>query len=256
MRGCGFLDGKGLVFWKNVADMGPDRVSPAYKLTSPLARLSLHATDRDPNRKLMWTNSICILFLLVGVSGSNPARLFIKPLPQTESTIPALVEAVPLPPVEPKVQEEPQEPKETQKTEGPQVVVVTPEAPSINFSVPTIGNLVVPSALATAPPLRPMEPATPLKKPPVSLNSTGAGGERPQPPYPRIALQLGQQGTVLLLLAVDETGRIISIEVKQSSGFSTLDQSALDFVKRHWKLVPGTGARAFEAPIIYRIASE
>ena len=38
--------------------------------------------------------------------------------------------------------------------------------------------------------------------------STGQGGERPAPPYPQMAQQFGQQGTVELLLTADEAGLV------------------------------------------------
>ena len=131
--------------------------------------------------------------------------------------------------------------------------MVTPNVPNINFAVPTIGNLMVPNAVATAPPLNPLQPAAPLKSAPSILNNTGAGGERPQPAYPRIALEQAQQGTVVLLLTVDESGIISSIEVKESSGYPVMDRSALEFVKRHWIIPPGKGNRTFEAPITYKL---
>ena len=40
-----------------------------------------------------------------------------------------------------------------------------------------------------------------------SLSNTGAGGERPEPPYPPIALETGEQGTVILLLSGDDGGQ-------------------------------------------------
>jgi TonB family protein len=234
--------------------MEVNRLSSSYELKSPLARLSLRATDRDPKRKLMWTNSICLLFLVIGIIGSNPAGIFLKPLPRLEEIVPVVVEPLSLPPAEANPPDQPPDQSEADQPDTPSVIVVTPDAPNINFSVPTIGNLVVPNSVAVAPPVRPMQPAVPLKKSPAALQSTGAGGERPQPPYPKIALDQGQQGTVVLLLAVDEAGLITSIEVKQSSGFPMLDRSALDFIKRHWKVVPGSGGRMFEAPINYKIA--
>ena len=147
-----------------------------------------------------------------------------------------------------------QEQKE-ETPDTPQVVVVTPDAPSVNFAVPTIGNLLVPNALATAPPLAPLKPVAPLRQKPILLNlaSTGGGGERPQPPYPKIALDQGQQGAVTLRMSVDEAGLIQTIEVAHSSGFPILDHNALAFVKRRWTVPAGKGARIYEATIIYRI---
>ena len=71
-----------------------------------------------------------------------------------------------------------------------------------------------------------------------SLINTGAGGERPEPPYPPIALQTGEQGTVVLLLSGDDAGNVVSVDVKESSGFPVLDRATVDFIKHHWRL-PG-----------------
>jgi periplasmic protein TonB len=226
---------------------------PTYELKSELARVSLHATDRDRSRKLAWVNSICILFLFVGIIGSKPATVSLRPLPPLEEAVPAIIE--PLSPPPPTTTEErQQEPSDNEKPDTPQVVVVTPDAPNINFAVPTIGNVVVPSAIAKPPPLNPMRAPAPLKQAPATLNSTGSGGERPQPPYPKIALEQGQHGTVILSLSADEAGIITSVEVKQSSGFPILDRSAVDFVKRHWTVPPGT--RLAEVPINYRLKAD
>ena len=77
---------------------------------------------------------------------------------------------------------------------------------------------------------------------PAVLNTTGSGGERPQPPYPKIALEQGQQGSVTLRMTVDDAGLIQTIEVAQSSGFPVLDHSALEFVKRHWTVPARQGS--------------
>jgi len=58
---------------------------------------------------------------------------------------------------------------------------------------------------------------------------------------------------VTLLIATDETGTIVSVEVKESSGFPMLDRSALEHIKRHWILPRGAGARLFETSINYRL---
>jgi protein TonB len=226
---------------------------PTYELKSELARVSLHATERDGSRKLAWVNSICILILLIGILGSRLGKAASRPLPPLEVAVPAIVEPAPPLPQTP-TQEQREEPSENEKLDTPQVVVVTPEAPNINFAVPTIGNLVVPSAIANAPPLRPMQAPAPLKQEPTVLETTGGGGERPKPPYPQIALEQGQQGAVVLVLSADEAGNIVSVEVKESSRFPILDRSAVDFVKRRWR-VP-RGVRLAEVPINYRLKTD
>jgi len=214
-------------------------------LKDELSRFCLPGVRRDPNRKLAWTNSVCILFLLVGILGWRHAPGFVEPPPLPGEAVPVIVEPLTAPPTETR----PQEQAETDKTEAPQVVVVTLNTPAINFSVPTIGNLVVPSALAEAP------PDTALKREVqrLAITDTGAGGDRPEPPYPVIARESAQQGSVTLLISVDDTGVVTSIDVKESSGWPVLDRSALDFVKRHWIIPPVGGTRLFEATITYKL---
>ncbi|MGZ4963980.1 MAG: energy transducer TonB family protein [Limisphaerales bacterium] len=43
------------------------------------------------------------------------------------------------------------------------------------------------------------------------------------------------------------------MEVKESSGFPMLDRTALEFVRKHWKIPPGNGVRLFQATITYRL---
>lgn len=230
-------------------------MSQGYQLESELARTALSATERDPNRKLAWVNSVCILILLIGVFGSKPASIRIKPLPPLELASAVIVEPLP-PPPQTHSEQQPQEQNNEQPADTPQVVVVTPEAPNINFSVPTIGNLLAPNALAQAPPITPLKEVAPLRRQPTVLNTTGTSGDRPQPTYPKIALEQGQQGSVTLRMTVDDAGLISSIEVAQSSGFPILDRSALDFVKRHWTVPPEKGTRIYEAVINYKLQKD
>lgn len=235
--------------------MDANRNTPGYQLESELARAALSASERDPSRKLAWVNSVCILILLIGVFGSHPASIRIKPLPPVEQVSAAIVEPLP-PPPQTRAEPQTQEQNNDQQVDTPQVVVVTPDAPNITFSVPTIGNLLVPNAIAQAPPVTPLKQVAPLRSQPVVLNSTGGGGDRPQPPYPKIALEQGQQGSVTLRMTVDDAGLISTIEVLQSSGFPVLDRSAMDFVKRHWTVPPEKGTRIYEAVINYKLQRE
>jgi protein TonB len=232
-----------------------NQVTPGYRLESELARTAIHAADRDPNRKLAWVNSICILFLLIGLFGSRPAYTKIKPLPPIEEVSATIVEPLP-PPPQTRTEQETQEQNNQDEVDTPQVVVVTPDAPNINFSVPTIGNLIVPNAVAQAPPVMPLKHVAPLRAQPSVLNTTGSSGDRPQPPYPKIALEQGQQGSVTLRMIVDDAGLISSIEIAQSSGFPILDRSAMDFVRRHWTVPPEKGTRTYEAIINYKLQRE
>ena len=224
---------------------------PQYELKDELARFCLPEANRNPDQKLAWMNSICILFLIIGVFGSKSATVSIKPVPPMEEAVPVIVESMAPPP--PTAEDREEERTDEEKPKAPQVVVVVPESPEIHFAVPTLGNLVAAGAMAQPPPLLPLQPPAQLGSVPASLNSTGAGGERPQPPYPKLALEQGQQGRVTLLMSADVAGNIISIEVKTSSGFPILDHNAMDYVRRHWTLPSGSGARLFEATITYQL---
>ena len=226
--------------------MDANRTASGYELKDELARLCLPPASRDSDLKLAWVNSICILFLVIGILGARRGLISIKPVPPIEEVVPTIIEPVTLPPQEtPKKQEKTEE----TKSDVPQAVVVTVESPKINFAVPTIGTLLVPTALASAPPLEPLETATQIG----SLSNTGAGGERPEPPYPKIAQEENEQGAVVLVLGGDMAGNITSIDVKESSGSPILDRATVDYVKHHWRLPAGTGNRLFETRINYQL---
>src|SRR5260370_2706364 len=65
---------------------------PSYQLTSELAKFCLPSAHRDPNRKLAWVNSICLLFLLIGVLGARTPVTAIRPVKPLEEPVPVIVE--------------------------------------------------------------------------------------------------------------------------------------------------------------------
>ena len=129
---------------------------PRYELKDELARFCLPEANRNPDQKLAWMNSICILFLIIGIFGSKPATVSIKAVPPVEEAVPVLLEPMAPPPAAVEDQKEAQTDEE--KPEVPQVVVVVPQSPEIHFAVPTLGNLAVSGAMAQAPPLLPLQP--------------------------------------------------------------------------------------------------
>jgi protein TonB len=221
----------------------------SHELKSELARLCMPDAHRDANRKLAWVNSICICFLIIGIVGAKRAVISIKPPPPIEVPVPVVVEPLPPPPTRLEVQ---QTPEETPKSEAPQVVVATIDTPAINFSIPTVANLVVPNAVAVAPPSNPSKPITQTLNQPTGIGNTGSGGERPAPPsdyYPPLAIQMRQEGTTVLLMTAAENGTIKEVSVQQSSGSRILDHASVEWVKAHWLLPSGAAGRAFVAPI-------
>jgi protein TonB len=61
--------------------------------------------------------------------------------------------------------------------------------------------------------------------------------QNPAPPYPAGAYARGEQGRVTLIARIDAIGRVVELEIEQSSGFEELDRSALATV-RMWQFVP------------------
>jgi protein TonB len=58
------------------------------------------------------------------------------------------------------------------------------------------------------------------------------------PPYPRLARKRGQEGTVILQVRVNESGRVDDLKLEQSSNYNMLDRAALTAV-RTWIFEPG-----------------
>jgi protein TonB len=224
--------------------MKANRIS--YELKSELARYCLPSAGKDRNLKLAWVNSVCLLFLLIGIVGARRGVISIKTVPPIREAVPVVVVPVTLPPQKavPEKKEPPHE-----ETQQPRVMVALPNSPNVHFSVPAIGTIIAPGMLASAPPLNPMQSPTQV----ASVGNTGTGGDRPQPPYPQLAMQSDEQGTIVLRLETDTTGKVISVEVKESSGFPFLDQTTVEFIKNHWHLPTNAGTQLFQTSITYKL---
>jgi len=61
--------------------------------------------------------------------------------------------------------------------------------------------------------------------------------ERTPPVYPRQSIRRNEQGKTVLLVELDETGRVVNASVRQKSGFSRLDEAAINAVKS-WRCTP------------------
>lgn len=61
----------------------------------------------------------------------------------------------------------------------------------------------------------------------------------PPPAYPPLSRRLGEQGKVVVRARIEVDGTASQAEIRTSSGYSRLDQTAIDTVLR-WRYVPGT----------------
>ena len=58
--------------------------------------------------------------------------------------------------------------------------------------------------------------------------------------YPAMSKRLGEEGAVILLLTVNEEGKVTEATVQTSSGFERLDEAATKEAVRTWRFLPGT----------------
>lgn len=75
--------------------------------------------------------------------------------------------------------------------------------------------------------------------------------------YPKLAQKRNWQGKVLLSLRLSANGNIHNIELKQSSGYSVLDQAAIDALLKVKSIPPVSswlpGDIQLQLPVIYRL---
>lgn len=189
-------------------------------------------------------NSICILFLIIGVAGAKSGGIALKPPPPLATEAIAVVVEPPPPAADapPKPEQMPQP-----NQDAARVVVAVPDSPAIQFSVPTVANVLAPSGVPTTPPVNPMQPVVPLRNRPTIIKS--GGGERPAPDYPAYLQERGEHGAVTLSITVSESGVITDVKVSHSSGFPDLDKYTLKYVKEHWVIPPIDGSLLYETTI-------
>lgn len=164
---------------------------------------------------------------------------------------PALPRPIPAPP-EPIKQRAPRKP-EPALPPAP-LPVATPEiqpapnAPAgVTAAQPPTQPITAP--VAAEPPVR--APATPAR---VELPSSGASYlQNPAPVYPALSKRLGEQGKVVVRVLIGADGTAQRAELKVSSGYDRLDQSAVEYVMK-CRYVPGKvggvpRAMWYEAPV-------
>ncbi len=98
------------------------------------------------------------------------------------------------------------------------------------------------SAIQSTTNVRPVAPP-----PPPKADVVVAPRQNPRRPntgaeemYPAMSRRLGEEGTVVLLLTVNEEGRVTEAKVQTSSGFERLDEAAAKEAGRTWRFLPGT----------------
>jgi protein TonB len=115
----------------------------------------------------------------------------------------------------------------------PIIIPVEPDAaPPVAKTAPTAVSSTVVS-LPYTPQVAATGPQPVLLTGELSVSCT----ERTPPVYPKQSLRLGEQGKTVLLVELDELGRVANVVVKTKSGFPRLDEAAVNAVKG-WHCTP------------------
>ena len=116
-------------------------------------------------------------------------------------------------------------------------------APSLHVSVPHPSQISLP-AMSTITPVTQVQNSTTH-----SETTTGSVGDSDAtiayetatpPPYPLQALRTGTQGTVMLKVLVDQSGKPVQVTIARSSGSRVLDDAARAHVLAAWRFHPAT----------------
>ncbi|MDP2371525.1 MAG: TonB family protein [Rhodoferax sp.] len=127
---------------------------------------------------------------------------------------------------------------------APELLAVADPTPVANAPVGVVTPVAATEAVTAPVSVAPPAPSAP---PRVELPSSDADYlQNPKPPYPPLSKRLGEQGKVVVRALIGLDGTAQQAQIKQSSGFERLDQSALATVLR-WRYVPGKRAGVAEA---------
>jgi protein TonB len=117
---------------------------------------------------------------------------------------------------------------------------------AVTFSVPDAGGH------APGPAAAPPAPAAVI-----SARFDAAYLNNPRPAYPAASRRLGEEGRVVLRVAVSSDGRPVAVDVERSSNFERLDEAARQAVVR-WRFLPARrGNEAVDSavlvPLVFRL---
>ncbi|MSO73408.1 MAG: energy transducer TonB [Rhodospirillaceae bacterium] len=140
-------------------------------------------------------------------------------------------------------------PMETRLIEELKEIKEAPPPPPPAFKAPppvfVASDLVIaeaPTEAAITSTARPQAAAPPVVKD--VINPPRGNPRRPNTGadeiYPTMSKRLGEAGSVILLLTVNEEGRVTAADIKETSGFQRLDEAAQKEAVRSWRFLAGT----------------
>lgn len=180
------------------------------------------------------------------VAGLSDSRMAAKPPKPVDIALvpPKAPEPLPIAPATPQPEQhkraEPRPPRPAPEPapRRPDSSATRPSAPS---SVDTVPPAASPAPVQTSPAPPPAVPApsspAPAARTSVSVATYAASNRKP--PYPRLSRLNDEQGTVVLRVLVKADGTAGDVEIKTSSGYPLLDESARSTVQT-WHFIPAT----------------
>lgn len=221
--------------------------------------LAIHSAPVPAQRKLSTSTLLLVLgvhaalFYLALTTQIEPPAIEKPEAPMlvslVENPAPEVKAPEPAPP-EPKpiVKKVQPKPKKPEPTPQPEVVQPTPAPPVVT---PTPVKVAEQVTQPEPPKPEVVEKPIPPKEEPVIEPKFGAAYlKNPPPDYPTLSRRVGEQGRVLLRVLVSEQGSPQTVELESGSGYSRLDQAALDAVKK-WRFIPARrGNQAISAYVL------
>lgn len=174
------------------------------------------------------------------------------------AAVPIMVDLISPPRPEPKLERPTEPPKPNRLAKAPP----KPIAPQPIMTAP----VEAPSPVVTAPQPPAPPAAVPIDAPPATPTPAIAVLQvsqpifnadyldNPAPTYPLLSRRMNEQGRVILRVLVSAEGRAAEVQVRSSSGFIRLDDTACESVRR-WKFVPARhGAEPVAAWVLIPIS--
>ncbi len=163
----------------------------------------------------------------------------------------------PPPPPPPKVVK-PVTPQAAKPAPALRTAVAQDNVPAEAITIPENRQAPVTAAPVVAAPPVPEAPAVKAEEPITEATGNAAYLNNPPPDYPAFAQRQSWEGKVLLRVHVLANGKPDKVEIKQSSGRKTLDESATNAV-RNWTFIPSKrGSSAIDGwatvPIEFKLA--
>lgn len=206
--------------------------------TSQLRQMIRQSAPATASHKTLWSSHLGGIALVAFLHGMALYSLWsyrLLPSPAEATTL--FVNFITPPAPEKKVEPRPPplpKPRPIEKPQPRQIVAETPVVAPADYVAPPPPQQPAPSN--EAPPAPPPRPAGPVT---LGGELSVACPERTPPHYPQYSRRLGEEGTVVVRVELNEQGTISATSISSSSGFQRLDEAA-QMAVRSWRCTPAT----------------